>query len=91
MSVQADDSVRERVLREIISLAPRACEHVDERTDLEDDLGFESLTLVELALALEQAFDLPPLSEGDALEIATVGDVQQVVARMLAAGGQSAG
>lgn len=75
--------VRERVAREVLRLAPRPSDSVDPSSDLEDDLGFDSLTLVELALALEREFDLPPLSEGDAIEIATVGDVQEIVVRAL--------
>jgi acyl carrier protein len=79
VSARDDGAVREGVLQEILRLAPRPAESVDASTDLENDLGFDSLTLVELALALEQEFDLPPLSEGDAIEIATVGDVQEIV------------
>jgi len=71
-------------MSEVLRLAPRPLERVDAATDLEDELGFDSLALVELALALEQEFDMPPLSEGEALEIRTVGDVQDVVVRTLA-------
>ncbi|MDQ3934014.1 MAG: phosphopantetheine-binding protein [Actinomycetota bacterium] len=78
--------VRERVVREVRRLAPRPADHVDASSDLENDLGFDSLTLVELALAIEREFDLPPLTEGDAIEIATVGDIQEIVVRTLGEG-----
>src|SRR5947209_11138966 len=72
MSAPPENQVRERVMSEVLRLAPRPLERVDAATDLEDELGFDSLALVELALALEQEFDMPPLSEGEAPETRTV-------------------
>ena len=84
----SDASVRERVEQTVIRLAPRpASGGIDASTDLENDLGYDSLALVELALALEREFDLPPLSEGEAVEIATVGDVEELVVGALSGAG----
>ena len=78
--------VRERVARTVLSCAPRPAAEVDASTDLENDLGYTSVALVELALELEREFELPPLLEGDALEIATVGDVEEIIGRVLSGG-----
>jgi acyl carrier protein len=78
-----DAEIRARVLAEVLRLAPRPADAAGPDSDLEDDLGYDSLALVELALALERDFDLPPLSEGDAIEIATVGDLQEIVVQAL--------
>jgi acyl carrier protein len=48
------------------------------------DLGFHSLALMELAFALEERFALPPIDEGAAGAIKTVGDVERHVLQHLA-------
>lgn len=78
--------IHERVVRTVLGCAPRPAEEVSASTDLENDLGYTSVALVELALELEREFELPPLLEGDALEIATVGDVEEIIGRVLSDG-----
>lgn len=46
-------------------------------TSFEDDLGADSVDLVELSLALETAFGLEEMEEEDIASIVTVGDLYQ--------------
>ena len=48
-------------------------------TDLEEELGADSLDAVELALALEEEFDLENLLEEDMLKFHTVGDIVEFI------------
>ena len=44
-------------------------------TTFEEDLGVDSLDIVELAMALEEEFDIGEMSEEDLATIKTVGDL----------------
>ena len=48
-------------------------------TDLEEELGADSLDAVELALALEEEFDLENLLEEDMNKFHTVGDIVEFI------------
>jgi acyl carrier protein len=48
---------------------------VNAGSSFEEDLRADSLTLVELLMALEEKFELPDIPEEDADKIKTVGDV----------------
>ena len=50
-------------------------------TSFEDDLGADSLDVVELTMALEEAFSLPDTPEDELMNIHTVGDLADYVAR----------
>jgi acyl carrier protein len=49
---------------------------------LVEHLGFDSLRLIELAIAVEQHFGLPPVDLENAVTVATVEDVVQLVASL---------
>jgi acyl carrier protein len=49
-----------------------------------EDLGADSLDVVELVMAIEEAFDIE-ISDEDAEAMRTVGDVEQYVAKNVAA------
>jgi len=68
---------RQRVIRLITALAvPRRMpEDVAAGARLIDDLGFDSVRLIELTMALERAFGLPPLRPENLATVATVDDV----------------
>lgn len=57
---------------------------VSTETSFEDDLGADSLDVVELTMALEEEFDLPEVSEEDLKTIHTVGDLVDYVSRFVA-------
>ena len=44
-------------------------------TNFEEDLGADSLDIVELSMALEEEFDIGEMSEEDLATISTVGDL----------------
>lgn len=54
-------------------------ESITLNTDLEEDLGADSLDAVELALALEEEFDLENLMEEDMLQFHSVGDIVEYI------------
>lgn len=47
-----------------------------------DDLGFDSLRLVELTMALEDALELEPIPQSRLAEVMTVGAVQDLAEEM---------
>lgn len=48
---------------------------IDMETAFVDDLGADSLDVVELTMALEEEFDIPEIDEEVIAKLATVGDV----------------
>ncbi len=50
-------------------------------TSFVDDLGADSLDVVELTMALEEEFSLPEVSDDELKKIATVGDLVDYVSR----------
>ncbi|WP_433326874.1 acyl carrier protein [Spirillospora sp. CA-294931] len=52
--------------------------------DVMNDLGYDSVAVVELALVLESEFDLRPIDDEEAFDVVTVGDVERLVRRMSA-------
>ena len=56
-------------------------ENISEETSFIDDLGADSLDVVELAMSMEDAFGLPELSEDDVKNIRTVGDLVDFIVK----------
>jgi acyl carrier protein len=52
---------------------------------LADDLGYDSLAVIELSLQIESQFGLTAMGQDDATDIVTVSDVEDLVERMAAA------
>lgn len=52
-------------------------------TSFIDDLGADSLDIVELTMALEEEFSLPEVSDEDLKKIYTVGDLVEYVGRFV--------
>jgi len=52
---------------------------IDLETSFVDDLGADSLDVVELTMALEEEFDIPEVDEEAVAKMATVGDVLRFV------------
>ena len=59
-------------------------ENVTAETSFVDDLGADSLDVVELTMALEEEFSLPETSEDALNGISTVGDLAAYVSRFVA-------
>lgn len=78
-----DNTVRENVRKLIKQLAPVQEVKISPSTELGVDLGYESLRLMELATALEDHFELDEITEDDAAEAETVGEVEDLVVRLV--------
>lgn len=76
---------RAKVRYWLAELAPAALPSVAGGESLVDDLEYHSLALLELAFALEDEFDLPPIDEESAAQIVTAGDVEDYVVAQLRA------
>ena len=71
--------VRSRALGVVVDMAPKRDAQVAPGSLLREDLGYDSLTLLELAAALEDEFRLPATAELDADMAETVLEVQDIV------------
>jgi acyl carrier protein len=83
-----EHDVRGRVRAVVLELAPIAPPAPAGNWDLVEDLGYDSLGLIELAVALEQELSLPPLSEHDSLGVTLLDDVEDLVIRVRESGGR---
>jgi acyl carrier protein len=74
---QFTNSERERVIRliSVLAVPRRMPEDVAAEARLIDDLGFDSLRLIELTMTLERAFGLPLQRPENLATINTVDDV----------------
>jgi acyl carrier protein len=77
-----ENAVREDVRRLIEQLAPVRDVQISPSTELGVDLGYESLRLMELATAFEDHFGLDEITEDDAAEADTVGEVEELIVRL---------
>jgi acyl carrier protein len=78
-----ENVVRENVRKTIADLAPVKDVEISPSTELSVDLGYDSLRLMELATLLEDHFELDEIPEDDAAEADTVGEVEELVLRLL--------
>ena len=56
---------------------------VHPETSFEDDLGADSVDLVELVMELEEEFDIGEIPEDELVQMKTVGDVVRYVGKSL--------
>jgi acyl carrier protein len=79
---------RERVLQDVKAIAGEqagiAVEAIRESSDLENDIGFDSLDKVETMMEVEDHFGID-VSDDDADGVRTIGDIVDGVMRLLAA------
>ena len=74
-------ALHDDVLALVTALAPVRTAAPDLHGALTDDLGYTSLRLLELCIAVERAFALPPLSQDLLAGVRTVGDLVDLVAK----------
>ncbi|MBX5331890.1 acyl carrier protein [Rhodococcus fascians] len=74
------DALELRIRKLIGRMAPNGTEPVDSQR-LVQDLGFDSIRLMELTVALEHAFLLPRLDPQQWVDVLSVGDVVAIVQR----------
>jgi acyl carrier protein len=90
--MESENEVRTTIVAIIRQLAPEPIEW-DGITDLSlvEGLGFHSLALLELAFAIEDDFELPPIDEETGRGISTTEDVIGYVLTQLREQGDLAG
>jgi len=79
--VNTEHHLRARVSEVIGQMSPLGPRQATSEDRISDDLGYDSLAVVELALVLESEFDIQQISEDEAIDIVTVKDVQDLVVR----------
>ncbi|MDR1131332.1 MAG: acyl carrier protein [Oscillospiraceae bacterium] len=73
--------VFERIQKLICEQFVADAEAITMDTAFVDDLGADSLDVVELTMALEEEFSLPEVSDEELKKIVTVGDLVEYVSR----------
>lgn len=74
-------------VRELVGeMVPGGTREVSSTDRLVEDLGYNSVTMIELALVLEVEFDLEEVADGDTVDLITVGDVESAIAALVVAG-----
>ena len=76
-SESAADAAAVREL--IVEMSPLGLPGATPETKLIEELGFDSLGLVELLVVIEDRFDLPPFDEHVLFGIERVGDLERIV------------
>ncbi|MBO0854829.1 MAG: acyl carrier protein [Nocardia sp.] len=79
-----DDEVRTQVRRLVARLAPEPGVDPVSSDALRDGLGFDSLTLIGLALSIKKQFGVDVRGDARAVDVVTVGDVEDLVVSALA-------
>ena len=71
-------------VRDVVgSLVPAGPREVTSTDELVNDLGYDSLAMLELALALEVEFDLKAIPEDQAVSMVTVADIEALIAELM--------
>ncbi len=79
------DQVESRVIELIRQIAPAKLPVVSGHHHLVDDLSFDSISLLELAVAIEAEFDLPAMSPADTSSLLTVQQLQDRIIQLVGA------
>jgi acyl carrier protein len=80
----AEQTVQERVRALVVEAAPIDIAEVRGDMTLTDELGYDSLSLLELMSLLEAEFGLPPV-DSDFRDVRTLADAEAMVERLLTA------
>ncbi|WP_371496511.1 phosphopantetheine-binding protein [Kitasatospora sp. NBC_00374] len=78
------DTVADQVRRLVGEMSPLGAREAQSTDRLVEDLGYDSLAVIELSLQLESTFSLTAMGQGEAADITTVGDVEGLVEKALA-------
>lgn len=80
--MDGQETTAERVRRVVAEHAPTRVATVESADRIVEDLGFDSLALLELVVALEEEFGLHAMGTERSVHLATVGDVEQLLDRL---------
>lgn len=75
------DKRAERVRELVGEMSPLGARTAAPDDRVVEDLGYDSVAILELALALEVEFDLQAIAEEQAVDLVTVGDIEALVGR----------
>jgi acyl carrier protein len=82
--------LRRRAVALVLSMAPQQLQMPTSSTRLVEDLGYDSLRLIELVIAVEALFGIhAPLQEP--IDAQTLGDVEELVVQLARTQAQAAG
>jgi acyl carrier protein len=73
------ETLRTQVRQLIGEMSPLGSRTAESTDRLIEDLGYDSLAVIELSLQLESQFSLAPMAQADAADITTVGDIEDFV------------
>lgn len=79
MTDQLEAEARRNIREIVVAMAPDQARSAMTDPSLVDDLGYHSLALLELAFALEDEYQLPPIDQERAFAIVTARDVEDYV------------
>ena len=79
------DEITTGVRKIIGEMCPLGRREVGPDDRIMDDLGYDSMGIVELAVVLESEFALEPIEDEQAIDLVTVGDVETLVRHLAAA------
>lgn len=74
--------VKDKVMKMVAEQFMVEEDTISEDTSFTDDLGADSLDVVELTMALEEEFSLPDTPDDELLKIHTVGDLADFICRV---------
>jgi acyl carrier protein len=80
------NDIQVQVRKLVGDLVPAGGRQVETEDRIVEDLGYDSVSIVELALALEVEFDLSDIPEEQAMDLVTVGDIEGLVSRLILPG-----
>ncbi|HEY0166635.1 MAG TPA: hypothetical protein VGB75_06290 [Jatrophihabitans sp.] len=75
------EEVRARVLEIVGSMSPAGKRVATSSDRLVEDLGYDSLAIVELSLQIESVLGLTSLAQDDGADVVTVADIEDLVVR----------
>ena len=79
------DEITLNVRKIIGEMCPLGRREVEPDDRIMDDLGYDSLAIVELAVVLESEFALEPIEDEQAIDLVTVSDVEARVRQLSSA------
>ncbi|MFC8528035.1 acyl carrier protein [Nocardia sp. NPDC057227] len=80
----SDPTVAARVSELVAAMAPRPAAELTAEHRLIEDLGYDSLRLMELTVVLERTFELPGYKPEQLAGVLRVGQVQELIGSSLA-------
>ncbi|MFC3962358.1 acyl carrier protein [Nocardia jiangsuensis] len=80
----SDPAAAARVRELVAAMAPRPAAELTAEHRLIEDLGYDSLRLMELTVVLERSFDLPGYKPEQLAGVLRVGQVEELIGSSLA-------